>query len=400
MTSTPAAEIKRGSNREVELLLLTAQPPQTDINVERIRGLTGSQLNWDFLYQLARRHSLLPLLYQRLHSAYDLIPADALQRLRRAYQENVARNLIFADELVQLTRALTDAGIESIAYKGPVLAMLAYGDPALRRFVDLDVMVRRADVVRAAEVLVSRGYVAAQELTEKQQTVLLSSQHNLQFTKGNQRLLVELHWQVSSHLFAASVTAEELWNNLETVKLNGVELKTLSVDDLLFSLCVHGSRHLWERLAWIADVAHLLSARPEIDWQTLLKRAEVTHSERMFLLGVHLAVVLLAAPVPDQVRDKIDRDVRLAALAQDIVRRLFDGPEHRPATAAQIFEYNFRVRTSWRSRFRYMLFTFEPTERDVGLLKLPAGMGCAYYLVRPFRMFSKGHSKTSPGADA
>ena len=385
---------------EVELLLLAAQPVRTDVAVERIRALAVSDLNWDLLYQLARRHSLLPLLYQHLHPAYGLVPVDALEKLRLAYHENVARNLVFTDELVQLTRALNKARIDSIAYKGPVLAILAYGDPALRRFVDLDVMVRRADVLRAAEVLVNRGYVPPKELTVAQQAMLLSSQHNLQFTKHNQRLMVELHWQVSSHLFAATVTAEELWTNLETVTLDGVELKTLSLDDLVFSLCVHGSRHLWERLAWIADIAHLINGRPDINWDALLERARAAHAERMFLLGVHLAVVLLDAPVTDSLRRRIARDRNIEALSRGIVHRLFDGPKHRPATAAEIFEYNFRVRSSWRSRFRYLMFTFKPTEGDLGLLKLPARMSFAYYFIRPFRVFAKGPSKTRTGADA
>lgn len=386
--------------REVELLLLATRPVLTGADVDGMHSLCSSDLDWDFLYQLARRHSLLPLLYHRLKTSHDAIPVDSLHKLRLAYQENVARNLIFADELAELTAALKNSGIESIAYKGPVLAKLAYGDAALRRFVDLDVMVRRADVPRAADVLINRGYAPVQDLTEGQQALLLSSQHNLQFTKHGRRLLLELHWQVSSHLFAESVTAEDLWNSLETVEVNGVELKTFSIDDLLFSLCVHGSRHLWERLAWITDIAHLLSRRPEINWQTLLRRAEVTQSERMFLLGVHLAAVLLGAPLPDQVRKRVASDGRLEKLGQDIIRRLFDGPEHHGATASQIFEYNFRVRTSWRSRFRYILFTLVPTERDVGSMRLPVGMGVAYYLIRPFRMFSKGQTKTSPGADA
>ena len=70
----------------------------------------------------------------------------------------------------------------------------------------------------------------------------------MQFSRDNRRLIIELHWEVAPHLFASSVSAEQLWQNLVTIDLNGTQVKTLSADDLLFSLCVHGSRHLWERL--------------------------------------------------------------------------------------------------------------------------------------------------------
>ena len=119
----------------------------------------------------------------------------------------------------------------------------------------------------------------------------------------------------------------------------------------------------------------------------------------MFLLGVHLAVVLLHAPVPAYVQQRIDGDRRLRALAMRIILTLFDGPEHRPATTPQIFKYNWHIRSSWRSRFRYVLFTFEPTEGDMGSLFLPRGMGFAYYLLRPLRLLVKGAADTN-GADA
>jgi hypothetical protein len=380
---------------EVQALLLCAQPTRTDIEIARIRSLVSGDLDWKFFYKLARRHSLLPLLYHRLQQASsDSIPSDELKKLRLAYEQNVARNLIFANELVQLTKALGDAGIESIAYKGPVLSLLAYGDPALRRFVDLDLMVRRRDVLPAAEVFIKRGYLAAKDLSVDQQALLLRTQHNLQFTREEGRLVVELHWQVSSHLFVSSVTAEDLWKHLERVRLNGSELRTFSIEDLLFSLCVHGTRHLWERLAWVADVAHLLHARPGVDWAALLNRAKTSEAERMFLLGIQLAATLLNAPMPDVVRLRIDDDKQIGFLAAQIIVTLFDGPEHHSATAGQIFKYNIRVRGSWRARLRYMLFTLEPTDSDLGLFQLPRGMGFAYYLVRPFRLFAKRQSRT------
>ncbi len=385
--------MSRNHRPEVEALLLLVQPDQASADDVRISFLLSSHLDWELLYNLARRHSLLPLLYHRLkQTSCDLVPADEVKRLRLAYEQNVGRNLVLVNELVQLTQALGDAGIDSIAYKGPVLSVLAYGHPALRQFLDLDLMVRRREVMSAAEVLIRRGYVAAKDLTADQQALLLRTQHNLQFARPD-GLVVELHWQVASHLFASSVTAEELWKNLETVKLNGSDLQTFAIEDLLFSLCVHGSRHLWERLAWIADIAHLLQARPGIDWAALLERAKTAEAERMFLLGLHLAAVLLNAPLPDRVKQRIDRDRRIDALATRIIGTLFDGPTHRPATAREIFEYNVGVRRGWRARARYLLFTLAPTESDVEVLQLPAAMRFGYYLLRPFRIFSKRQSK-------
>jgi hypothetical protein len=346
-------------------------------------------LNWDLFYKIARRHSLLPLAYRRLkETAGAAIPVGELQKLKLAYEQNAARNLILTNELVQMTQALDEKGVQSIAYKGPALSVLAYGDIALRRFVDLDLMVRRENVQQAAEVLATRGYHPAKSLTSDQEALLLQTQHNLQFVSDS-RVVVELHWQVSSHLFASSVTAEELWNNLETIRVNGFPVKSFSTEDLLFSLCVHGSRHLWERLAWIADVAHVLQVRPEIDWAALVARAQIANAERMFLLGLYLASDLLHSQLPDAISKKISQDKVIVQLANVIKATLFDGPEHHQATTRQIFVYNLRVRRGLRSRLQYFLFTLAPTMSDVSLFTVPARLRLAYYLIRPFRIFAK-----------
>jgi hypothetical protein len=381
--------MNRQDRAEVKVLLLCTQPARNAVDTARLKSLLNTGLNWDFLFKLARRHSLLPLLSQRLNqTAGESVPLDELQRLQLAYEQNVARNLIFVAELSQLVKALHDAGIEAITYKGPVLAVVAYGNPALRRFIDLDLMVRRRDVLAATDVLVRHGYVAAKDLSVDQQALLLRTQHNVQFTRDRRRFIVELHWQVSSHLFASSVTAEELWNNSETVTLNGVDFKTFSTANLLFSLCVHGSRHLWERLAWIADVAHLLNTHPAIEWPVLLERAKNAQAERMFLLGLHLANALLQAPLSAMVKRRVESDKRIAALAERIIARLFDGTEHHPATAGEIFKYNLQVRSNWGARARYFLFMFEPTDSDLEQHRLPNPLRFAYYLLRPFRLVS------------
>ena len=134
-----------------------------------------------------------------------MVPSEALAQFRRDYQENAARNVLLADELASIIKTLSDSGVDAINFKGPALAIAAYGDLSLRRFIDLDLIVRRNDVASAIEVLSALGYAPAGDLDPQHQSMLLEHQHNLQFTRG--RIIVELHWQVASELFASSVTA-------------------------------------------------------------------------------------------------------------------------------------------------------------------------------------------------
>ena len=374
------------SSFENEFLLCCARTTAAPHIRARLRELAAKSIDWEYLFLLARRHAVVPLIYRQLEkNASDLVPEEHLRKLKQNFQENSARNTVLAAELGRLVGLFADFGIEAIPYKGPVLSLFAYGNLSLRRFVDLDVIVKKTDVLKAREILLSEGYTPSYSLSLTQHELLLRTQHNLQFSSDNGRSIVELHWEVAPHLFASSVSAEQIWQNLITIELNGTILKTLSPDDLLFSLCVHGSRHLWEKLSWICDVAELV-ARHNFKWTVLLERAVAADTERMFLLGLHLAHELLDAPLPDEVKRRRASDEQLKALAADVIEHLFNGTTHIPATSREIFRYNIRVRKTLGARARYLAYMLRPTDSDVSRHTLPSTMSFVYYLMRPIRL--------------
>jgi hypothetical protein len=372
---------KTNHEQENQLLTLCAGAPGNMTDTTAL-DLGREEIDWDYFYRLARRHSLVPVVFRQLQTIKAQIPGEVLNRFKKDYQENAARNLILVDELITLLERFAKQGVEALVFKGPALAILAYGDLDLRRFVDLDLIVRRGDMDRAIEVLLQNGYVLSRALTAEQQAVLLRTQHNLQFTKG--RVIVELHWQVSSELFAATVTAEELWDNPSTVKLNGHTLKTLSTEDLLFALCVHGSRHLWQRLAWICDIDRLIKINKTLNWPKLCERAKQANLERMFLLGPALAARLLGTDLPEPIAQVIARDRRIRRLCDEIRARLFDSHQSAPPLLA-VVRFNLLIRSGWRSRIRYGRFLFAPTDSDLDAVKLRPPLHFIYYFLRPLR---------------
>ena len=372
---------------EHQLLLCCSRTRCAPEVAERLRRLAGESIDWNYLFQLARRHSILPLVFRQLQThAADLVPHEQLVKFKESYQENVARNLLLSSELNTLMRSFADAGIESLPFKGPALAVMAYGDLSLRRFVDLDVIVKKEDVFRAREILINAGYKSSLKLDDDQQSALLHTQHCIQFRRDNGRIIFELHWNVASDLFAAPVSAKDFWERLIEIELSGQTVKSFSANDLLFALCVHGSRHIWERLCWICDVAELIQ-REQFNWTALLERAVKTDCERMFYLGLYLAEQLLGTQLPSEVRSKIQTDEYLQVLTHGIAGRLFSGTEHVPATSGQVFRFNFSLRKSWRGRAKYFAFTLKPKDVDLSGVWLPRPLYFAYYLVRPMRLF-------------
>lgn len=366
-----------------ELLLCCARTQLSESMAHRIRHLLKQQVDWDYLFALARRHSLLPLLYSSLQRS-DIPPAK-LAWLKQQFQDNAARNLLLTAELCRLIARLKDEGIEAVPYKGPALAVYAYGDLSLRRFIDLDLLLKKDDVLKARDVLLALGYRGHPAWSGSGEKLLLHTQHNLPLKSEDGRLIVELHWEVAPELFA-SLSEDDFWQRLEPLTLNGMPVNTMSAEDLLLSLCVHGSKHLWERLAWICDIAELLRVKPDINWGSVLDQAEEGDLKRMLGLGLHLADNLLQAPVPLAVSRTYANDSTIKSLADRVKNRLFDGAEQRPSGLSEVLSFNLRARQDLRSRIRYCRFAFMPTDADLAALRLPHSMRFVYYIMRPFRL--------------
>jgi hypothetical protein len=376
---------------ENELLLSCARTNVCEDEAARIKRLASLALDWDYLLRLAHRHTVLPLLYRNLSDhARDAVPQTHRKRLQKSFRDNATRNLLLSGELVRIVRLFESEGVPVLAYKGPALAITAYGDLSLRRFIDLDIIVNTRDVSRAGEMLRSLGFGQSGGLSRSQEKILLRSQHNLAYKRDGGKLIVELHWRLASSRFAEVPLEERVWERAETVNLCGGEVRCLSPEDLLFALCVHGTKHLWERLSWVCDVAEMLSAYPRLDFDYALQIASESHTERMLFLGLRLASGLLGATLPAKFVAQIEADPATDRLTASVAERLFESVEYESVSFLGNVSFNLRARRRLREKLRYFRFILTPTDGDLTALPLPAGLSFFYYLLRPFRLILKG----------
>jgi hypothetical protein len=356
---------------------------------ESLRELTGTAIDWDYLYRLAERHAVLPLLHRGLErEARGVAPRDFTKRLREKYRENATRNMLLAGELVRIAQLFESEGVPVLAYKGPALAAQAYGELSLRRFIDLDVLVPKEDARRAGELLLSLGFDKPEGLTEAHEKFLLRRQHNLAFARDAGRLTVELHWEVAPSLFASVPLGARAWERAVTVELFGRDVKSLSPEETLLALCVHGTKHLWERLAWVCDVSALLNSHPDLDWSFVLAQARETRIERMLLLGLSLARNLVGARLPASLFDECAQPI-VKRLSADVEERMFEGAVYEPPGFLHSVGFNLRARRRLREKAGYLRFIFTPTEGDLRAVSLPARLSFFYYILRPFRLLLK-----------
>lgn len=385
----PDAELYRlaATRPEHELLLLCAHRGNTEDLHARLVELARLKLDWHYLFLLARRHAVLPLLYRGLENV-DGLPEDFRAQLRDEVRKNATRNTLLAGEMARLARLFEAEGVPLLAYKGPALAQQAFGDITLRRFVDLDVIVRRRDARRAGELLRSLGYEKPSGLTTSHEEFLLRRQHNLAYTRDGGLMIVELHWEVAPAHFAAVAVGEGVWERAAHVKLFGAEVRCPSPEDLLLALVVHGTKHLWERLAWVCDVAALVNSHPGFDWPHVQKLAREARVRRMLGLVLRLARDLAGAEVPEGLFDGSDDEI-LSELSVEVTAGMFSSTEPEPIGFVRNVRFNLRARDHLRERLDYLRFILTPTDGDLAAVRLPAGMSFAYYLLRPLRLALK-----------
>jgi hypothetical protein len=356
----------------------------------RFEQLLDGTLDWDFVQSYAEKHNLVPLLSHHLNAqAREKAPPIVYEKLRNQFRRISAWNVYLSGELCRLLTLFASHKIDAIPYKGPALGAHVYGNASLRPCRDLDILVRRCDVLRAKDLLIDEEFALLPPLEEVQLAMMLRTQYHLPFLRDARRMVVELHWQVSARLFAAPLDSESLWQRSGHADFAGITIKTLAPEDLLLSLCVHGTKHMWEKLSWAADIAQLLEVERALNWQPLLERAQRTGTERMLLLGLYVAHDLLDAPLPLQVWERAQSDPEIALLAKQIYGRLFE--EDTGATGMSgYFRFQFKARRRLRDKFSYCRYVLSPTEEDLTLLSLPAPLSFVYYLLRPLRLLRTG----------
>jgi hypothetical protein len=353
----------------------------------RIHGLCADGLDWSAAITTARRHGLTPLLHRHLATLCPgRVPPAALAQLGAEYEVNAVRNRLLAARLRAVLNVLAAAGIPAIAYKGPALAVAVYGDLALRRFADLDILVRREDVLQCKQRLVAHGYRPRWAFTPAQEVAYLASECEYILDGDRGRLAVEIHWDIAPRAFSFRLDHERLWKAARPMPFEGTTVLVPAPEDLLVMLSVHASKHLWERLGWICDIAECVRAHPALDWAAVLADARARGGERMVLLGLVLAADLLEVPVPAAALDRCRVDPIVATLARRLQSWIVADRIPPPRSMAA-FRFTATMRERWRDRLRYVLrSTLTPTVADWAFVRLPARVFFLHYPLRLLRL--------------
>src|SRR6266446_1579218 len=339
--------------------LLECASPAHDLQklASLLRSTDGNRL-----LVLAEEHGVIGQLAGCLRKLHENSVSPGIrQALADRQRAQIFFSLRLTAELFGLLELFSSQGIEALVVKGPVLAVQAYGDPAMRSYGDLDLLVRQRDIRRATELLRAAGFSPAVPLSAIDAGKIPGQ---YLFSKPDSKLIVELHNDLTLRYFPRRLPIEEFFARQIRVRLDAREAPALSVEDELVLICVHGAKHFWERLMWIADVAALVSRQTDIDWERVADSARAVGAERMLRTGLRLASDLLRAPLPDKVQAAVQDDLIASRLALQVSKWL-PAAGSAPPGIFQRAAFRLRMRGGFISAPVYLLrLSFSPTEED------------------------------------
>ena len=356
---------------------------------------SGGRKTLSKMSSYARLHGVQGLLYA--HLARDR-PAGMPDRVVHSLQQEARAiqltNLQMMQELILLAQAFDDAGIPLLTVKGPILAQRDYGNLALRRFGDVDVLVRPADYPAALDLLHALGYAPRDAIEREEARTSRDAGLGRAFVHPDRRVTVELHDRLLNRSLSFRLSADRFWRAAVRRRLGPTHVYELSPAHRLLYLCAHGTKHHWSRLLWVMDVAQVVRRHADLDWDALLGEARRIGSLRVLLLGLRLTQKWLDTDLPEAVTAAVAADPMIDRLVDEIETVWF-GTDKGIYREADWQTFWFTVRTRQRLRdnrstiLHYLRLAVTPTENDRAFAG-PTVPNLLLYLVRPVRLLADG----------
>ena len=305
--------VDASTSLEDELLRCCARVSPGKEAERRIAELLRQPLDWEVVLDRAWWHRIRPLTLNHLRAQQSVgtVPEHVFAELGEHASELSQRNRRLSRALAEVAGYFEDAGLSGLVFKGPTLTEDAYGDLDLRECGDLDLLVRKEDFPHVAEMLTSHGFRSSWERDDVSRQVFACD-----FERSDATL--DVHWNLSPQWLNYRVDFGRLWDRGAPLSASGQWMRKLKPEDAVVVLCIHGTKHWWERLRWICDVAEVVNKGLVTDWEDVERAAVHARCLRSVSLGLWLASDLLSADLPTEVTRRLERRSGIKRLGSQV----------------------------------------------------------------------------------
>lgn len=423
---------------DIAALFLQCSLPAQD-NLSALFQAIKTTVGWERFLKIADVEGLSELIYYNFKEQITsgLIPPEACRSLENAYLTTLARNTLFLAKLEQIAHAL--AGLDFIVLKGAYLARHVYASPGLRRFSDIDILIKRADLTEADLRLAKIGYLptptdlsaialakveagswlrrsatprqvakvgqCADSIAGPREDGKISSFLNsvMYYPAGNE-IAIDVHWHLLnsylSHYLNATLDIGAIWQAarppaVAKPAMAGVGRSTsagleLCPEHLIVHLAEHALHHSFERLILLRDIAEVIIRFGDaLDWNRLVGECRKFNLARPVFYSLLFISAKTSVPVPAMALDALC-PARLGRAEKLFIRLILRGQRYPElcnlAYLDNTISFGAKIRFVLRLVFpcrEVMALTYSRRVHEIGpgvyILRLAHGMG---YLTR------------------
>jgi len=268
------------------------------------------------------------------------------------------------------------------------LSEVYYGDMALRQAGDIDLFVRKQDVIRIKKAVCELGYTTRVRIPEDAEEDYLESGYECTFDSPAGKNLLELQWALQPRFYSVDFDMDGLFKRAVNVTVAGRRVKTPSAEDLLLVLSVHAAKHVWGRLIWLCDITRILK-RENLDWDWVQSQAREFGIERILHITLLLTNHFLATAVPGGIERAILSDRVARAFAGEAAAAVISGVSYEKQQIAY-FRLMMQLRERRMDRVRFLTrLAFTPGPGEWDAVRLPKFLFPFYRVVRLARLAAR-----------
>ena len=291
---------------EDKLILSCIKIFPNDIELDKINSMIPYIRDWDYLITTIIDRGIGPLLYTKLPllSNSQQIPENLNTKLKQAYYKTFSRSTILYEHFRNIVEEFNLHIIPVIALKGIFLSEWLYQDIGLRQFSDIDLLVKEEDGEKCITILEQLGY-------KKQQSDKLSVFVESQFEIVHYPAMtlngvsIEIHIRLHQKTENYKVIIPQLWENSNSSIINGVQVNSLTINDLLIYLCLHLDKHFRSghvQFTCFNDITNIVEVYSKsIDWNAFKVTCQLFNCEDIVFRYLVLIHNYMNAPVPTEI---------------------------------------------------------------------------------------------------
>lgn len=268
-----------------------------------LRSKSISRYNWTVFRNLSLRFGVLPLIYQRIirDKLKGYFPPELLLDLKKKYIGNLTRNISLIHQLHKVYYAFQSNKIPVLLFKGPASSQLAYRDPALRTYSDIDLIIPPSHFKETVYLLKELDFTFALDWTPKMLAYINNTGRD--FNASKNILHLDIHQQVAKGPKFLRLP-DKIWERTRDLDIQNHTFQTFSLEDTVVFLSLHCAKDGWSSFKTLSDLGAIIESFG-LQWDIIFKIASSSQSQLILKIALYFILEYFGVSLPADVRQRV-----------------------------------------------------------------------------------------------